>query len=172
MIASQRYFAYGSNMYLPRMQERVPSARMVAVGRVAGHQLTFHKRGFRDGSGKCDACYTGNPGDEVWGVVYAMAAADKLLLDAAEGVGHGYREVAVSVVCEQDILEAFMYVAEPTAINATLRPFDWYKCYVAEAARQHRFPTAYQQRIAAMEAIPDPDPARAAQERASIWKLS
>lgn len=47
-------FAYGSNMLTDRLRERVPSARPVAVARLAGHSLRWHKVSI-DGSGKCDA---------------------------------------------------------------------------------------------------------------------
>jgi len=48
------YFAYGSNMLSARLQERAPSATAIAIGKISGHRLCWHKRS-RDGSGKCDA---------------------------------------------------------------------------------------------------------------------
>ncbi len=44
-------FAYGSNLCQRRMVARVPSARVVGVGRLSGHILRFHKRS-TDGSAK------------------------------------------------------------------------------------------------------------------------
>src|SRR5438552_200988 len=61
------YFAYGSNMAIERLKARVPSAELVCIADLAGHQLKFHKRSKRDQSGKCDAAYTGSPQDKVTG---------------------------------------------------------------------------------------------------------
>lgn len=54
-----KYFAYGSNMSLLRLWQRVPSAVRIGVFTLQGHQLRFHKLG-KDGSGKCDAYQTNN----------------------------------------------------------------------------------------------------------------
>jgi gamma-glutamylcyclotransferase len=51
------YFAYGSNMSLSRLRERVPSAEAVGCFSLNGHDLRFHKLS-KDGSGKCDAFFT------------------------------------------------------------------------------------------------------------------
>nr|MDQ2697092.1 gamma-glutamylcyclotransferase [Pseudomonadota bacterium] len=84
-----KYFAYGSNLHPLRLRERVPSATVLGVAELAGWRLRFHKRG-QDRSGKCNIIPTGRSGDRVIGVIYAMAAADKDKLDAAEGLGKGY----------------------------------------------------------------------------------
>lgn len=75
-----RYFSYGSNMSLPRLRARAPSAQFVAVARLPGQLLKFHKVG-KDGTGKCDALFTGNRSDRVLGVVYDIAVTDKARLD-------------------------------------------------------------------------------------------
>ena len=90
------YFAYGSNMSTPRLLNRVVSARAVAVACLPAHALRFHKRG-RDGSAKCDAFYTGQDHDELHGVVYRIAAAEKPCLDECEGLGNGYDVKTVTV---------------------------------------------------------------------------
>ncbi len=38
------YFAYGSNMLSRRLQERTPSARPVAIGKISGNRLCWYKR--------------------------------------------------------------------------------------------------------------------------------
>ena len=38
-----KYFAYGSNMSLVRLRERVPSAERLGVFILAEYQLRFHK---------------------------------------------------------------------------------------------------------------------------------
>lgn len=72
--ASMLYFAYGSTMLSSRMKQRVPSARLVAVGLVEGFKLCFNKRG-RDGSGK--GHIRKERRSTVYGVVYGIASSDK-----------------------------------------------------------------------------------------------
>ena len=58
-------------MFARRLQERVPSAEPIAIGKLKGHVLRWDKRSQRDGSGKCDAEATGRARDSVWGVTAA-----------------------------------------------------------------------------------------------------
>src|SRR4249920_812082 len=92
-----RYFAYGSNMLTARLRERVPSATAIGIGRLEGHVLCWDKRSWRDGSGKCDAEYTGQRSDVVWGVVFEFELEEKPALDQAEGLGNGYMEKMVNI---------------------------------------------------------------------------
>lgn len=158
------YFAYGSNMSLARLRERAPSARRIATCLLGGHALRFHKAG-RDGSGKCDAYATGDPGDAVMGALFAICAGHKPALDAAEGLGAGYEE---KVVLLQDALgnrtEAVTYYA--TAIDESLRPYYWYKNHVLIGARESALPPSYIARIDRVDTWRDPDPLREARQLA------
>jgi gamma-glutamylcyclotransferase len=149
-----RVFAYGSNLCLERMAERAPSARVVAVGELAGHSLRWHKRG-RDGSGKCDAFANGDPREVVHGVVYEMNDSDKAALDRVEGLGVHYFEKPVTIQrAEGGFLDAVTYVANPLRIDAALLPTREYKAWVTTGARQHHLPPAW---IATLDAIPTLD---------------
>lgn len=156
----QLYFAYGSNLHLARMRARVPSARVVAVGRLPGFRLAFRKAG-RDGSAKCDIQPA--PGATVWGALYRFAAADQPALDAAEGPG--YYTDRVTVATEAGPVEAFTYRARDDWISDTAAPYDWYRDLVLVGARAHEIPGMYVDAIAGIDAIPDPDPDRAADNR-------
>lgn len=153
-------FAYGSNLCVERMIARAPSARVVAVASLAGHDLRWHKAGL-DGSGKCDAFFTGSDGDVVHGVVYEMTADDKRVLDAFEGLGEHYGEKTVTVAtAEGTEMDAVVYVALPARIRLGLpgpRPWSWYKAHVLAGARQHGLPDGYIARIEAVVAEEDPD---------------
>ena len=149
MAASYRYFAYGSNLSTARLRERAPSARPLGVGRLPRHALRWHKRG-RDGSGKCDAAFTGCPADEVWGVLFTIDCAEKPRLDAAEGLGIGYVEKVVQVLTTTGRMDARTYQAKPDQVDAALRPFEWYWRHVLHGAREHGLPAAY---VAAIERI-------------------
>jgi hypothetical protein len=155
-------FAYGSNMAIDRLRRRTPSARLVGVGVVRGHSLRWHKRGM-DGSGKCDACFTANPADQVWGAVFAIAAAERPVLDRAEHLGVGYRLRQVKVQLGDGSMQAWLY--EAILVDPRLRPFHWYKSYVLRGAVELRLPRAYRARIEAVPSRADPDPAREALHR-------
>lgn len=162
-----KVFAYGSNMCTPRLQARTPSARPLAVARLPGHGLGFHKRGWRDGSGKGDAFARDDPTAGVWGVVFRIAPAQKRDLDRAEGLGHGYDEARLRVV-EPDgtAHHAWVYRASPAAIDPTAIPFAWYRDLVLAGAREHGLPDDYIARhILACPTCPDPDGDRARRHR-------
>jgi gamma-glutamylcyclotransferase (GGCT)/AIG2-like uncharacterized protein YtfP len=157
------YFAYGSNLHPERMRRRVPSAQPVGCAVLTGHLLRFHKHSLTDGSGKCDAHYTGRVQDRVYGAVYSLAAAEKAALDAVEGPGY---EVAERVVIQAGTQRAvFLYRARPEAVLADLEPYDWYHALVVAGARHHGLPEPYIARIDSVATRADPDAERAARER-------
>ena len=156
------YFAYGSNMARSRLEQRVGRCVAVGHGWLDGFALRFHKRG-RDGSGKCDAYATGDPGDMLHGVIYGMSADQREALHGFEGPDYAVH--TISAVHRDGPVQAFLYVARAHAIDAGLVPFDWYKAYVAAGAREAMLPDAYRARIAAQPARPDPDRTRASANR-------
>jgi len=153
-------FAYGSNMLTARLRKRVRSAVAVGIGYLPGHVLRWHKRS-RDGSGKCDAETTGRNADVVWGVLFELNAAEKPRLDDAEGLGNGYDERQVEIITDRGIVRAVAYIA--TAKDPSLRPYHWYKAFVVEGAREHALPQEYLQSLENAPSVPDPIPARAAE---------
>ncbi len=159
------YFSYGSNLSSKRLLARVPSARKVACGWLAGHQLRFHKKSELDGSAKCDAFETGNPADRVHGVVFRIDRSEKPILDEKEGLGYGYAQKQVEI-CQNngDRIQTFTYYA--LLINDQLQPFDWYLEHVIHGAREHDLPTNYVNRLKQITAVPDPDIRRRNQELA------
>lgn len=157
--ATGLYFAYGSNMYSPRLSSRVPSARFLDIARLPGYCLAFRKRG-RDGSGKCDL----EPFDmeTVWGVLYRIDMDELGALDEAEG--EGYRRESVVVTTSEAFVDALTYRARPDWLTDEL-PFDWYRDLVVAGAREHGLPEIYTAAIAAMDARADTDGERAAANR-------
>ncbi|MFC1745110.1 gamma-glutamylcyclotransferase family protein [Candidatus Riflebacteria bacterium] len=152
-----KYFAYGSNMCLQRLRERVRSAKKVTTACLKGHLLKFHKISI-DGSGKCDIHETGYDSDLVYGVVYEVDECEKSGLDRAESLGYGYELKTVEVMADARRIKAFTYYA--TAIDESLKPYKWYKAYVVCGAKENGFPHAY---IAMLEGSPDledPDKSR------------
>lgn len=162
-------FCYGSNMLSKRIQERVPSARPIGLGRLAAHKLAWHKRS-DDGSGKCDIEKTDVAGDFVLGVIYEVDAAEKPQLDAAEGKGYG--QTSVDVETPTGSIRALTYKAEN--IDAARRPYHWYKAFVVAGAREHGMPEGYLLGLEATGSIEDPNPIRKKKNEELLkgWLLS
>jgi hypothetical protein len=159
------YFSYGSNMAPERLQARVPSAEPLQRAWLPEHQLRFHKHSRVDGSAKCDACHTGDPGHLVHGLLYRMRAAEKAVLDRAEGLGSGYEIKQVSLLLPRGgEVTAFTYYA--TDIHPSLQPYRWYREHVLRGARYAGLPPEYIEAIAAIEAVADPDRLRHERELA------
>ena len=175
-----KYLAYGSNLHPERIGERLgrsfaPEHR----GELRGHSLRFHKRSFKDGSGKCSAYKTGDPLDVVHGVVYSMSADEKLHLDRLEGLGRGYEEAEVMVTVDSTGEGAFCkevtalaYISSQAYIDARLKVFTWYKAYVLAGAIYHGFPKEYIEMIEGVETVIDPDLARGRAETEQVERLT
>ncbi len=157
-----KYFAYGSNMSVKRLQQRVPSAVPIGTFSLPKHQLLFHKHG-RDDSAKCDAYHTHDPCNNVIGRLYEFDGDEKPTLDRAEGLGNGYEEKVIRVFDTKGIaVKAITYYA--TAINNTLKPFTWYKRHVLLGAQEANLPKTYIGVIEAIPAVEDHDKLREAQQ--------
>ena len=146
MIATLRYFAYGSNMLGERLVARVSTARAVAVGVVRDYRLDFAKVSV-DGSGKGDM--VASPGDEVWGVLYEFDASQKADLDRHEGPHYQAQEIVVSTTDGDQA--AWAYMAEPHRRDPSKVPYDWYLALIIAGARQGGLPESY---IQTLEATP------------------
>ncbi len=152
------YFAYGSNLLFARLYARCPSIEHAGVARLDGHQLHFNKPG-GDSSGKCGIEVV-DSGHHVLGVLYTMHRDEKPLLDRIEGVGHGYVDREVRVHADHGVVDCFTYY--PTLHAQNRPPWDWYKAFVVEGARENRFPDHYIAMIEAVEHLVDPDHERRA----------
>ena len=140
------YFAYGSNLYWPQMQQRCPSARFVCAARLDDYQfgITRHSR-LRN-------CGTANifpvPGQQVWGAVYDVSDSDLIVMDGFED---GYR---------REILQVFPIGNRITSINALVYiaqietdvplPNAEYKRVILAGAKHWQLPAAY---LTMLEAI-------------------
>jgi gamma-glutamylcyclotransferase len=160
-------FAYGSNLLISRIRERVPGVRLVGAAVLAGHALRWHKVG-QDGSGKCDVVALS--GSEVHGVLYDIPIGEKPRLDAAEGLGHGYEERGVVVRVAEADRACTLYQA--THVDAALPPYSWYKALVLAGARQHALPANYVAMLEAVTAVQDGDAARHEKHMALAADLS
>ena len=162
-MKSMLYFAYGSNMFSARMKDRISTSVVKDSGFLYEHKLAFHKVGRLDGTGKCDAHYTGMPADSLIGVLYKIDSDHRVLLDRIEGCGNGYERKDIAVkTFSGNIVTAFTYCG--TKINPDLKPFHWYKRHVLAGAKENDFPDEYITLIESIESIDDHDSARELKE--------
>jgi cation transport regulator ChaC len=157
------YFAYGSNMSSRRLQARVPSATLVSRARLRGHQLRFHKHSLDDHSAKCDAYQTGDPDDQVLGVLFQFDQSEQAYLDHCEGEGYKIERLEVETE-DGKLVEALTYLA--VLIKPGLKPYHWYKQHVLNGAREHALPAEYITMIEAEPAQQDHDQTRSERELA------
>lgn len=149
------YFAYGSNMFTKRLQNRAPSASKITNAALSGYSLYFHKRSNKDGSGKCNI----RPKNDsvVYGVIYEIDKKQKSDLDRAEGLGYGYEEAHITVNTDNGIADVFTYMASESHIGNSLNPFSWYKTLVLVGTNEHGLPEDYIANIKAVNSVIDPD---------------
>ncbi|MCK4297266.1 MAG: gamma-glutamylcyclotransferase [Candidatus Marinimicrobia bacterium] len=147
---------------------RAPSATMLFVAKLRGYDLRFHKRS-SDGSGKADAYKTNNETHEVWGVVFCINNSEERNLDGAEGLGNGYLKGEVDMLDEKNVPhKVWIYCADNSYIDSSLKPYCWYKRFVVEGARQHGLPKSYINALRNVKCIKDPNKNRNARERSIL----
>lgn len=156
------YFAYGSNLCRSWLRSRTPSASVYQKAILPGHRLYFHKVSSNDNSGKCNAFYTGEQADYVYGVIYHIQQDEIELLDAAEGLGTSYQKehLKVTLASTNEVQKVTTYLAVASTIDNTIRPFYWYKRLVLVGAINHNFPEQYITRIKNVETTRDTNQAR------------
>jgi len=133
-----------------RLRKRVPSARKFCVAKLPGYKMICNKRSI-DGSGKGNIIPGRNPVDNVWGVIYEISDHHKAQLDATEGLGKGYYETLMEFVTDENkVFKAQTYIAKSSVVDNKLIPYDWYKAFILEGAKENNLPEGY---IEALEKI-------------------
>ncbi len=135
------YFAYGSNLWIEQMIERIGAIgqgdRRPKVAHLANHRLVFQHL---DGGGPAFAnilC----PGDGVLGVVYRCSPAALEKLDHYE---QGYERQPITVTDHQgEVIHAIAYVIRPTPGVQIGKPSAEYLQRILTGAKQHGLPEAY-----------------------------
>jgi hypothetical protein len=162
---SQQVFAFGSNMCSGRF--RAYGVSLQGAGRAAvlpDHHLLFHKKSTDDRSGKANVA--AHAGSDVWGVLHTIPDVDLDILDKGEG---GYRRVRLSLrLYNNTAIDAWVYVAKKPNDDPTLRPYNWYKRFLVEGAREHALPPDYIEELERIEATQDPDQQRDRENRALV----
>ncbi len=159
-----KIFAYGSNMHLNRLGKRVPSASKISNAFIEGYALACNKISI-DKSSKANIVKSDNLEDIVWGIIFEIEDTEKSILDKAEGLGKGYKETTLFFTDINNIThEAQVYIADNEFINNKLKPYDWYKQFILEGAKQNQLPETYIEKIKSLEFEIDKDKARRNQQ--------
>jgi hypothetical protein len=127
------HFAYGSNMCVPMMRRRCPTARLAGCAVLPGHRFIITQDGF--------ASIMSDPGACVHGLLWRLAPRDLAALNAYEHLDSGlYRAATMTVVANRRGLAALVYIGR-TVVRGEPRP--GYMDINAEAARNAGFPPHY-----------------------------
>jgi hypothetical protein len=160
------YFAYGSNLCLPRLISRVPSARFVAIAKLPDFKLTFHKRS-EDGSGK--ATVVMSPKETVYGALFEFEDMHLDALRKAEGYPKHYSETENFTFNTLDgECKAMTYVATQQFFDTDQVPYDWYVDLIRFGARRLGLPESYVTQFDTIVTKQDQDLSRAARERSFL----
>lgn len=89
------YFAFGSNLHKPQMEERCPGCSVLQPGVLKDYRLAFCGQSPNWGGGV--ATILPEQGAEVQGLLYALSEADLQRLDAYEGYPGVYEHLPVGV---------------------------------------------------------------------------
>lgn len=99
------YIAYGSNLNLPQMERRCPTAKKVCAGEIKDYQLLF--RGDKD-----SAVATIEPSDgySVPALIWELKESDEKSLDRYEGYPFFYDKEFMEVEINGEVVEAMVYI--------------------------------------------------------------
>jgi hypothetical protein len=161
------YFAYGSNMQPATFRGRRGIEALRAVpARLAGWRLVLDKPPLVP-VGHAMANVVESAGHDVYGIAYAVTAADLAHVELTEGVLIGnYRRIPVRLapIDGSDALEAFTLTSDRR--DPGLRPSDRYMALLIEGAEWHGLPAEY---VAWLRSLPcDPESTEAAAARSLI----
>ncbi len=99
------YIAYGSNLNLPQMQRRCPTANTIGNAALEGYQLLF-----RGGDNNAVATVEKKKGYSVPVLVWEITPTDEDSLDRYEGYPFLYRKETVKVRFDGKLVAAMVYI--------------------------------------------------------------
>ena len=108
MSKKRLYIAYGSNLNLPQMAQRCPTARPVGTAELKNHELLF--RGARRGG---VATVEPREGSVVPVLVWALKPKDEAALDRYEGYPCLYGKRMLDIEANGSAVSAMIYVMTP-----------------------------------------------------------
>ena len=154
-MKNKLYIAYGSNLNLPQMAQRCPSAKVVGASEIKDYALVF--RGGRNG-----AVATVEPceGSSVPVLLWKITPKDEAALDIYEGFPRFYDKEMMELPLDGQTVSAMAYVMTPG--HRLGYPSDYYYNTIREGYETAGFDTAvleqaidYTEQL--MESEPEPE---------------
>ena len=146
-----KYFAYGSNLIVERITERLGKVKFLGTASIENWCLRFNKLG-ADGSGKCNIIES--QGEFVYGIIYQISARQKEKLDEFE---RGYKTICLQIPLVGNCVS---YTAIEITDDSLYTPYDWYRKLVLTGAKRYRFPAQYIATLEKLKITKDPDNTR------------
>lgn len=99
------YVAYGSNLNLPQMANRCPTAKVVGASELKDYKLVF-----RGGHGGAVATVEPCKGNTVPVLIWKITKEDEIALDRYEGFPYLYRKENLRVKLKGKNIKAMVYI--------------------------------------------------------------
>lgn len=136
MTEEKLYIAYGSNMNLPQMAQRCPTAKVVGKGMLQGFELLF-RGGRRGGVATIEPCV----GSSVPVLLWKIKPQDESALDCYEGFPSFYDKQLMEVKLGGKPAQAMVYVMTPG--HELGRPSAFYLNTIRDGYKTAGFDTAH-----------------------------
>ena len=154
-MKNKLYIAYGSNLNLPQMAQRCPSAKVVGASEIKDYVLVF--RGGRNGA---VATVEPSEGSSVPVLLWKITPKDEAALDLYEGFPRFYDKEMMELPLDGQTVSAMVYVMTPG--HRLGYPSDYYYNTIREGYETAGFDTAvleqavdYTEQL--MESEPEPE---------------
>ena len=146
------HFAYGSNMNSEQVRARCADAKLIAVAKLADHQLAFHGNSpVWDGA---EETLIPAPGQDVWGVIYELTPAGKEKLDdwqdaLFDGSGAYYHSPAKVTDPDGKVYSVLLY--KKAKLGNPQKPSEEYLNFIVQGAVERGLPSAYVDQLRGVE---------------------
>lgn len=154
-MKNKLYIAYGSNLNLPQMAHRCPSAKVVGASEIKDYALVF--RGGRNGAvATIEPC----EGSSVPVLLWKITPKDEAALDIYEGFPRFYDKEMMELPLDGQTVSAMVYVMTPG--HRLGYPSDYYYNTIREGYKTAGFdPAVLEQAVdyteQLMESEPEPE---------------
>lgn len=129
------YIAYGSNLNLPQMEHRCPTAKVLGTSEIKDYELLF--RGSKTGSyATIEPC----EGSSVPVLLWSVKPKDEIALDRYEGYPVFYKKGNMELSLKGETVSAFVYVM--TDGHRLGMPSDLYRKTIEEGYKSAGFDSA------------------------------
>jgi hypothetical protein len=138
------HFAYGSNLNSVQLQARCADAKLVAVAKLADHQVGFY--GYTSEWDGAEETVIETPGKELWGVIYELTPSGKEKLDDWQDAlfdGSGAYFHSPAKVADQQGKQYSVLLYKKAKLGDPQKPSEEYLNFIVQGAVERGLPAAY-----------------------------